>query len=171
MPDVYVYAPLSGQITGLDDYCSGGTHRVAKLCCPIDIGVGEGTSVYFYGSGVIKSVRTTYQGSGVCLDGTVPEPWDAGVLVEFFGNYNAQCPIGEVFFAHTQQPVSDGVYNTNSIQVGVVPPNTCGCDCYGGCHSHVERDANGTTNTFGCGNPVYAGSTWMYRWYWNEGYC
>lgn len=40
-----------------------------------------------------------------------------------------------------------------------------------GVHVHVERDTNADTNTFYCWNYVYAGSTWLYRWYWNQGYC
>lgn len=170
MAYVYVYAPVSGWNWGQDTYCSGGQHTVVSAlggCCPIDIGGASAeTPLYFYGSSLIKSIRTR-RVSGVCVSD--PAPWTYGVVVDFFGQLNAQCPIGTVGYGHVKSRIADGVYNTNSIEIGRLPPN-CGCSCSTAIHVHIQR-TGGSSQSFSCYQYLYAGSTWIYRWYWNPAWC
>lgn len=168
MAYAYVYSPFTGNNWGQNNYCyccGGGTHSVVDQCCPIDIGRGDGASqaIYFYGSSNIKSIRTTYVGSGVC-PGVIP-PWNSKIRVEVFGQLNAQSLIGIVVYAHISGPVTNGVYNTNNLRLGATASDTCNCGaCYMGVHVHMERDFGGFSNSFSCGAPLYVNATWIYRW-------
>lgn len=163
MAYVYVYAPVSGQNWGQTTYCStGNPHTVVSSlggCCPIDISGSAGNSLYFYGSSLIKSIKTR-RVTGVCASD--PAPWTDGVVVEFYGQINAQCYIGSVGYGHVQNRISDGVYNTNTKKIGELPPD-CACGCSRGVHVHMQR-TNGFSNSFSCWQQLYAGSTWIYRW-------
>lgn len=170
MAYAYVYAPFSGNMWAQSYYCyccGGGAHTVVDQCCPIDVGRNDGATpgIYFYGSSNIKSIRTTYEGYGVCFEPPVINPpWDALVRVEFFSGLNAQGFIGIVVYAHINGPIANGVYNTRSRQLGTVASNSCGCGCYQGTHVHMERDIDGISNSFSCGASLYGGSTWLYKW-------
>lgn len=49
-------------------------------------------------------------------------------------------------------------------QSGLCSP-TCPCVCcYGGPHTHMERDSSGESKSLTCWTQVYT-STWIYRWY------
>jgi len=56
MPTVYVYAPFTGRIAGLDNYCSGGAHAPCRNAqptqvSPVDIATsGVVLKIYFYAS-------------------------------------------------------------------------------------------------------------------------
>lgn len=169
MAYAYVYAPFTGSMWAQAYYCyccGGGAHTGVDQCCPIDDGRNDGATpnIYFYGSSNIKSIRTTYENFGVCLDTAINPPWDALLRVEFFSAVNAQNLIGIVAYAHINAPVANGVYNTRSMRIGTGAPNTCGCSCYQGAHVHMERDIDGISNSFSCGAQLYAGSTWLYKW-------
>jgi len=170
MAYVYVYAPLTGQNWGQSTYCSSGaTHTVVSVlegCCPIDVSGSQGNSLYFYGSSLVKSIRTT-RVSGVCESD--PAPWTDGVKVEFFADINAQCPIGTVSYGHVKNRISDGVYNTATKKIGELPAD-CDCGCSSGIHVHMQR-TGGSSQSFSCYQWLYAGSTWLYRWDWNQGWC
>lgn len=165
MAYAYVYAPFNGQNWGQDTYCfDGSPHPTEVYCCPIDIGRpnNDVTSIYFHGSSNIKSIRISHY-NDICG----PSPWRDGVIVELYGQLNAQCYIGAVFYGHVNNRIDEGVYNANSIKIGDACPDNCNCNqnglCSSGVHVHMER-SGGYSNSFGCYDPIYAGSTWIYRW-------
>lgn len=159
----YVYAPVSGQITGLATYCDDGTtHPTALLVSPIDVDdQPESQSVLFHADTGVKSIRTT-QYNCMCSC-SCQSPYADGVKVEMFTAQNAGgTKIGEVFYLHLSSRVANGVYNTNSKTVGWVPSDT-NC-CYFGTHSHFERSSGGSTRAdLYCYQSVGAGTTWVYR--------
>jgi hypothetical protein len=172
MPYVYVYAPVTGQNWGQATYCSNGQpHPVVSVlggCCPIDISGSAGNSLYFYGSSVIQSIRTR-RVSGVCR--VDPAPWTDGVVVDFFAKPNGQCYIGSVGYGHVRNRVSDGVRNVRTLKIGELPPD-CACSCSSGVHVHIQFTGREIyVPSFSCYQWLYAGSTWICRWYWNEGWC
>jgi hypothetical protein len=59
--------------------------------------------------------------------------------------------------------------NISEVTLGLVPG--CCADCYGGLHTHIARDSQGESQSFSCYATLYGGSTWFYRWYWNDGWC
>lgn len=171
MPYVYVYSPFTGTIWGKETYCGGNTHVTVRSLegnQPIDIGnVGEGTSVRFKASGAVKSIRT--RRADVCR--TQTGDWDQGVIVDMFAQYNQQCYIGSVSYGHLKNWVNNGSYNTNNMVVGQMPSD-CNCGCSDGIHVHMQANYGTITGLSQCaGVRVYNGSTWIYRWYWNPGWC
>lgn len=137
-------------------------------CCPIDISGSAGNSLYFYGSSVIQSIRTR-RVSGVCR--VDPAPWTDGVVVDFFAKPNGQCYIGSVGYGHVRNRVSDGVRNVRTLKIGELPPD-CACSCSSGVHVHIQFTGSQIyVPSFSCYQWLYAGSTWICRWYWNEGWC
>ena len=171
MAYVYVYAPFTGENWGQDTYCfDGSNHPVRYYCCPIDVGRpnNDVTSIYFYGSSLVKSIRVTFDDQ-VC-GGAPGDPWENALKVELYGQVNAQCYIGAVSYSHVDNPVTTGsaVYNTNTLKFGDASPDTCGCNqnflCYDGVHVHMERSSNGASNSFDCWDDLYGGTTWIYRW-------
>lgn len=170
MPTVYVYAPVTGKNWGQATYCSDGqSHTVVSAlggCCPLDVNGSATNPLYFYGSSTIQSIRTT-QVTGVCR--VDPAPWTNGVVVDFYALPNAQCYIGSVGYGHIQNQVPNGVYNVRSLKIGELPPD-CACGCSSGVHVHIQC-TGGSPASFSCYQWLYAGSTWIYSWYWNDGWC
>ncbi len=190
MPYAYVYAPVSGTITGLDQYCScvGSTKPHPRCCCdqlcrdqwynPVDIGTHRQTpSIWLYFSIGIRSIRTFIR--YLCCDGCSGQQHDYSrtVIVELYAEPNAVCYIGAVKFGHVAFPqVQDGqIYNfsgATSIKIGYVvggdyPPN-CKNEgkecCYTGPHVHMER-SGGERVAPPCCATVSEGTTPIYRWY------
>ena len=61
MPTVYVYAPFTGRIAGLDNYCSGGAHAPCRNAqpaqvSPVDIATSGVVLKIFLCQSIIKSV-------------------------------------------------------------------------------------------------------------------
>jgi hypothetical protein len=141
---------------------------------PIDVGLSSGTTLYYYGSGLIKSVVTVRKPTSTC-DSSAGSPWKDGLEVQLYsdvdggGNY-----IGSIYYGHVQSPIADGTYNTPSgtLAVGTVPGCRCSnctspCSCYDGAHSHIEGCSIDALNSaISCGATAYGGTsgTWLYRW-------
>lgn len=171
MAYVYVYAPFAGVNWGQATYCTGGNHPTEVYCCPIDIGRPSNTvtSIYYCGSSLIKSIKVLPLYQDICG----PAPWSDGVKVELYCQLYAQGYIGAVFYGHVNNPIiqpgdpNPQIHNTTFIKIGDTPADNCGCNqgrcCYCGVHVHMER-SGGSSNSFYCGQPIYAGSTWIYRW-------
>jgi hypothetical protein len=179
----YVYPPGNGTITGMPSgYCDGsGPHNAVFCSLPIDVSRPTGSTLYWYGSGLVRSVQTIFRAGQVC-SADAGSPWKDGLEVQMIdgpdgnGRY-----IGSVFYAHVQSPISDGIYNTPSgnLAIGTVPACRCNypeyayncyapCPCYEGGHSHIECCSVDAINpSIGCGSPVTGGTTgtWLYRWF------
>jgi len=160
----YVYAPRSGTNWGQATYCSNGsTHTNTSTLCggsPMDISGPQGGAVTFYGSSLVKSIKTT-QVSGVCASD--PAPWNNGVNVNLYSGLNGTGTlIGCVGYGHLENRVANGTYNVNVKQVGTLPAD-CSCGCSSGIHVHME--GSGTQQAIACYNTVTGGTTWIYRWY------
>lgn|GEM_PF-5911190 len=160
----YIYAPVTGYNWGQATYCSSGNpHTVVSVlggCCPIDISGSAGSILRFYGSSAIQSIRTR-QVTGVCR--VDPAPWTDGVVVDFYALPNGQQYIGSVGYGHVRNRVNNGIYNVNTLQIGDLPPD-CACGCSSGVHVHIQF-SGGITRNFSCNETLYAGSTWIARWY------
>ena len=130
----YVYGPVSGSIIARPTgYCSGGSHPTVCTQNPFDIQCASGANIIFTASSNIKSIYTTYTGSGVCLRGSeIPTPWDAKLKVDFYRNLNQQDWVGSVCYAHVANPVPNQGWNVNYKVIGTVPSN-CSCACGAGC--------------------------------------
>lgn len=132
---INVYSPVNGYISGKPDgYCIGGSHPKVCLENPYDI-MCSTTGIQFKADSLIKSIRTTYYSSGVCLRGSeIPAPWDAKIRVEFYTSPGGVNKLGSVCYAHVIDPVPNGTYNTNVMVVGYVPSNCpCACNTDSGC--------------------------------------
>ena len=161
MAFIYVYSPYSGANWGQANYCYiSGSHPAGFLANPIDIGGGAaGAAVRFYSS--VGSIRTT-RNTGLCSVNP-GSPWNDGVMVELYRNANASCFIGRVYYGHLSNRIANGTYNSpNTLQIGTLASDTCSCGCYSGVHTHMT--GTGTPNSFTCGQQLYGGSTWIYRW-------
>lgn len=188
MPTVYVYSPFTAQVFGLNCYCNGCcqncgcndcTHppgfSTLGMCCPIDIGgsayIAAGTAARFYGSAGIGSIRTI-QMSGLCTSPNPGSPWDDAVMVELYRYDNAICYIGTLFYGHLSGRIPNAIYNNPNSQILGYVPACCPASCYGSVvHVHVGRDTSGQSRSLTCSSILYAGSTWFYSWYYNEGTC
>jgi len=182
MPYAYVYAPVSGSITGRNRYCTGScacdgdgsTHHACASGCsnpqtcdwhdPVDIGTGGATpGIYLYVSSGVQSIRTFVQ--YLCCSSSQND-YGRAVTVELYAQPNAVCYIGTLKFGHVAFPqVEDNhVYNiSGSRKIGTVVGGSFD-NCYSGPHSHMER-YDGETRAPCCCAAVTAGSTPIYRWY------
>jgi len=180
---VYVYSPLTAYMIARTCYCSSncascsGTHSsgfsALGFCCPVDVGGGgtpSGTNVKFYASAEIGSIETQRQ-TGFCL-ANPPAPYEDAVIVYLYRYANAECFIGKLFYGHLSNRVSNGIYNRTQYQ-GMTIGKTLACcqDCYGGVHTHMGRDTVGATQAYSCCANLTQGSSWIYRWYWQDGPC
>lgn len=130
-----------------------------------------GTQVRFYGTSGIGSIRTTRQ-SGFCAV-SPGAPWDDAVIVDLFYDTNGQCYIGSLFYGHLRNRIANNLYRspfTNLPPIGTVP-ECCPASCYDGLHVHMGRDGFGQTTPAGCHAPLTGGSSWVYKWTFNEGSC
>jgi hypothetical protein len=169
MPRFNFRAPITGPVNATDTYCSSGaTHAKCNSpdINPKDIGAGSGgqsIQAYGYSGGSIR-VRTFASG---CCSTCTGERKNAR-YVDFYRFSGGGTLIGTVLFGHVGSPKADGLYNSNNIQVGLVPTGgSCGNPpCWTGPHSHFERvpGGNATTPGVGCGTTVIQGSTVIYYW-------
>lgn len=171
MAYVYVYAPFSGTIWGKSTYCNGSPHTVVRNLeggSPMDIGnVSENTAIKFKANSLVKSIRT--RRAPVCA--TQTGDWNQGVIVDMYAQYNQQCYIGSVAYGHVKNWIADSNHNTNSLTLGKLPAD-CNCGCSDGIHVHTQAKLGTITTLAQCaGSRVYSGSTWIYRFQWNSGWC
>lgn len=172
---VYVYSPFTAEVRGLNTYCIDGSPHYSGfsaygMCCPVDIGgtsyVSAGSSVLFYGSSNIGSIKTIRR-SDFC-DGNYGSPWEDAVFVELYRLSNAQCYIGTLFYGHLSNRIANGVYNSVQGRVlGKLPAAHPTCCCYTYPHIHVGRDTNGQTRSLACYQVLSKGVSWFYRWWFN----
>lgn len=178
MPYAYVYAPVSGTVSGRNKYCTStcacaGDGNLHSLCTcgqpcvwydPVDIRTcGSTPSIWLYVSSDIKSIRTFIQ--YLCCGGAQND-YGRAIIVELYAQPNAVCYIGSVKFGHVAFPrVQHGqIYNiSGSIQIGTVMGGSYG-NCYTGPHTHMERSGGETVAPCCCAT-VSAGTTPIYRWY------
>jgi hypothetical protein len=188
MPYGYVYAPTSGSVWSLDCYCSwpgcnstppcggaGCDHVIvggAGFCCPIDVGGGsDGTVISFRANSVVQSIQIE-RISNVCSSGS--SPWTDGIKVHMYRYPNAVCYMGTVLYGHLRdrtadnQTINRGGSDWNQY-LGMLPSD-CACGCSSGIHIHMETNV-GSRNSRTCGASVYEGTSWLYNWYWNDGWC
>lgn len=179
---LYIHAPVSGSITALTNYCSGGSHPSTQLLLPTDISASPNTSINLKTSNLVTKITTTKMLDSVC---TIDpgDPWDTGVMVQLFAS-NDQL-IGVVFFAHVASAIADGTYAYSSStgkvigQVPVLCPlANCpdpdgggpqGQQCYAGGHVHMEAYSPPGMPTLErsvaltCGGAVVMGMSWIFR--------
>jgi len=174
MATAYVYAPKTGTNMGQVCYCNnpncvcpGCVHTVVRQnegwVSPLDISSNSGLDIYLYAAGTyVKSVRTERVG-WICGNTTLT-PWTNGVLTHLYKDTAGTNYIGGVMYGHLENRIANGLYTSHwGIRVGTTPQNDCDCGCYDGHHIHIQRK-NGSSNTFNCGNTLYAGTTWIFKW-------
>lgn len=174
-----VLSPFTAYNLGQATYCSGGgSHQSGfssqGFCCPIDIGgsayIAEDTPILFYASSIVGSIRI-YHDENFCIY-TPPVEYEYAVIVHLYRYADAQCYIGKLFYGHVNNRVSVGVYNRSVYQgmsLGTIL--RCCADCYGGVHVHIGRDEYGESPSLACNQVLYEGSSWFYRWYWEDTWC
>jgi hypothetical protein len=180
MPTVYVYAPFTGRITGLDNYCSGGAHTPCRNAqpaqvSPVDIATsGVVLKIYFYASRSSKVYISTE--NRCCYSNT--GSYGRTRIVDIFSIEG--CYVGSVWFGHVDyipyndpdksKEASDGWHVVSGpLLLGQTPQGLCcapcGCSsgcCYTGPHTHMER-TGGTRVSLYCGQIVTGGTTPIYR--------
>lgn len=139
MAAFYVYAPYTGTFNSRwndactygSDYCPTPCHPAAWGTRPADIGAGAGQEISFWTSPTIGSstypvlsIVVSSLSGGVCLNTSIPLPWDGGMKVEMRSGFNgAGALLGTVYFAHVQN-VASGAFNTINggvTYIGYVP--------------------------------------------------
>lgn len=196
MAAFYVYAPYTGTFNSRwndactygSDYCPTPCHPAAWGTRPADIGAGAGQEISFWTSPTIGSstypvlsIVVSSLSGGVCLNTSIPLPWDGGMKVEMRSGFNgAGALLGTVYFAHVQN-VASGAFNTINggvTYIGYVPsscptcPGYCTncsdcstCECYRGHHIHIERSGNSVHNSsISCGDTMIEGASWIYKY-------
>jgi hypothetical protein len=174
MATAYVYAPKTGTNMGQTCYCDnpncvcpGCVHTVVRKnagwVSPIDISSNDGLGIYIYATSIyIKSIRTE-QVDWICQN-TSLVPWTYGVVVDLYKNTNGTGYVGSVMYGHLENRIPNGFYTSHhGLRIGTTPDDDCNCGCYDGHHVHMQR-RNGSSNTFGCGATLYAGTTWIFKW-------
>lgn len=192
---IYVYSPFVGGAISLDCYCSEDmcgtgnncpqntpcgcgacTHPAVNYSSPLDISSGSiNTVVYFRGSSWIESIRIEYDDVCATEGGDI----DQGAIIHMYRKPNAQCPIGSIFYGHLRnrnqyiqngQIINKPYYSNLTKSLGLLPSVPPGSRCYRGIHVHVSAQGGIRRTIAVCGSTVYTG-TWIYKWYWNEGWC
>jgi hypothetical protein len=177
MPTAYVYAPFTGANWGAATYCyNGANHPSVVGTLPFDIGATAQTAtpIIFEANQVVNSVSISHQ-SGVCKASTgATAPWQNRVHVAMYTGLNATGRyIGTVVYCHAVLSYAAGTYNTRSITVAGIAPDTCNCNangcCYCGRHCHIElQTPNGMalrTNP-SCWSTLYYAGSWIYQIAW-----
>ena len=176
MPTAYLRAPVSGTITGRENYCvcpgdCDGGNTVHARCrnwtSPVDIG-GNGNLVLRVNYPTVQSIKTII-GDQCCCD-ACPDEYERTITVQLYGQPNAACYIGSVMYGHVVNPqvANNTTYNLTSGNktLGTVPGGSCDVctfgSCYTGAHSHTER-SGGTTVAPCCCSSVTS-STNIYKW-------
>ncbi len=179
---VYVRSPISGYITGRDQYCkplsqggdvcngSQGTHgKCMSSSNPVDIG-GSGSLYLRVNYPNVLSIVTYI--NLVCCNSSYGDNYRRMVTVELYGRANGVCYMGAVRFGHVASPaITNGtLYNLSggSTLIGTVPSGNPG-SCYTGPHSHMER-SGGSVVAPCCGATVST-STNIYKFTWNNVTC
>ena len=158
----YVYAPLSGQVTGTNfsghSACNPGFGGLVDM--------GEGTSVRLYVSSYIR--RVTMTTNLECCDGKpCGDNYKRTVVIKLWGGLISSCRdyLGEVAYGHlsgavaTSKDLTSSDY-TNGIFVGNIVSGTC-TGCFTAAHVHGECKS-GTMMTY-YPAPLTAGSTIIFR--------
>lgn len=161
--------------TGCDHKIVGGIYN----CCPLDVSGSVGQVLYFRCNSVVGSIKIQYCGNSQtqCVCASEQGDINLGVVVNLYRQANAGCYMGSIIYGHVrnrQNYNSDGqVINTNFTNftraIGEIPAVPNGSQCYQSVHSHM--DVNGLSrNGLQCNAQVYT-STWIYTWFWNDGWC
>lgn len=196
MAYVYVYSPINSSAISLSCYCSENrcgtgncpvntpcgcsacTHPnvAGGYCCPLDISAATGTLIKFRGNSLVESIQIEYF-TGVC--GSETGDINNGIKVHMFRKPNAECEMGAILYAHLKnresyvQPwqIINKPSGSNLVQnLGITPAKPAGSNCYRGTHVHLEVQGGSRKSFSQCGSSVST-STWIYNWYWNEGWC
>lgn len=172
---INIYSPISGIITGRDNYCitsdpictgSGASHgSCSGGSSRVDIG-GSGT-LYLRATNVKSFIPRI---SLACCGGTsCGDNFKRVIKIELYGKANGVCYIGAVLYGHVTSPtVSNAtVYNLSgtSYAIGSVTTGSCS-NCSTGAHSHMER-FGGSVVAPCCGLSV-SSSTVIYRFTWDD---
>lgn len=191
----YVYAPLTGTVTNLDDWACGSEHTtIFGTSCgfsqPTDIQAPSTTAVYFKGSSNINSILVQRY-DGVCGDpSTEPESIKWAVVVNLYANPNAECYIGTVVYAHLDDRILVSDYSgcpnspprgdlinypwqwgSTGIRLGVVAPAPSKpTTCSSGPHVHCEAYLAQRGPLY-CGQRVSGGYSWLYKFYLDDSAC
>ena len=142
--------------------CSGSSGR-------IDIAANPGQTVNFSATSDVNAIQTQYITGQTCFDGSVPPPYNAGIHVWMWHwNGASWVYLGSVGYVHIDNPIADGYYYNWSgydwnQSIGTVPYGNCGCACYTGPHTHVERCDGGVSVGETCCESMGEGTTWMYE--------
>jgi len=162
MPNyAYVYAPLSGQVTGTN-------YSGHKACNPNFGGLvdmGGGTSVRLYVSSYVRKVTMTTNLN--CCDSSCGDNYKRTVVIKLYGGLTSSSRdyLGEMSYGHlsnavtTSRDLTSSDY-TNGIFVGNVTSGTCG-SCYTNPHVHGEC-RQGEMMTYHLAT-LSAGSTTIFR--------
>lgn len=190
MAYAYVYAPISGRITGRDNYCineqrqcdsdpCGGDHGAHKKCkgwaSPIDIGA-TGQIYLYVNYPTVKKIQTWVEYK--CCCGEQNSDYARTITVDLYVYDNGKyCYVGSVMYGHVKNPqVLNGAWydlTRGDKYLGDIPGGTYTCNefsCYGGAHSHMERSLGETAGPLCCCTSVAAGTTAIYRYYYNPGF-
>ena len=180
---VYVRSPISGCITGRNNYCNGNCSNPDSTCTgsgnthgtcmsstsPVDIG-GTGTINLRVNFPNVLSVITYI--NLVCCSTTYANDYRRMVTVELYGKSNGKCFIGKVRYGHVANPsvANNTIYNlptSGVLALGTVPSGSPG-SCYTGAHSHMERSGStGSTLAPCCGTTVSSSSN-IYKFTWDN---
>ncbi len=159
-------APVSGDISGLGDYCDGsgqhfasgwGTSGGRQFSEQSDLTADATTNLWCFVPDDILSV-TTERISQACActgdedpnnDWPIDPPWTDGVHVVLYdledGAQGGGNVLGELFYLHVTERQSDDFWNPQHLEgglyIGKVPDSEgigAGVCCWGGPHSHLE---------------------------------
>jgi hypothetical protein len=197
MPYGYIYSPISGPAISVDCYCSESfcglcptnspcgcdscVHIVVRqwdgFCCPLDIGGYTDQYVSFRSNSTVNSIKIEYF-SGICS--TATGDINNGILVHVYRQVNASCYMATVQYSHLKnreafvtnnqvinRPTSISTFTKTLGQLPAVP---AGQSCYRGAHIHMAIK-HGSRRSFTSCNTSLTTGTWVYNWYWNDGYC
>lgn len=174
---VYVRSPISGYITGRNNYCNGGdpacngSGAVHGTCRgwsnPVDIG-GSGNLYLRVNYPNVRRVVTYVELR--CCSTSYGSDYRRTVTAELYGlNDTGYCYVGSVMYGHVKSPaVSNGAtydLTSGSLKIGTVPSGNPGA-CFTGPHSHMER-SGGSVVAPCCGGTVST-STNIYKFTWDN---
>jgi hypothetical protein len=179
MPTVYVYAPFTGRITGLDNYCNGSPHYPCRNAqpyqvSPVDIATsGSVLKIYLYPSRV-SGVYVYIQSRCCC---SYASSYGRTIIVDLYSIEG--CYVGSVWYGHVDPLPYDDPDKPKEVREGWNPINgplplgrttlgqccaPCGCSsgcCYTGPHVHMERTGGARLSLY-CGQIVSGGQTPIY---------
>lgn len=184
MAYAYVYAPISGTISGRDNYCDcrncpstcngcGNPHSPCKnWASPVDI-AGMGAIYLYVNYPTVRRVQVWVEYR--CCNSQQNNDYARTITVDLYVYDNGKhCYVGSVMYGHVANPtVQNGQWidlSSSQLKLGdMVAPNPNYSYCYSGWHVHLERFL-GEVVAPCCCNSVTAGTTPIYRYYYNAGY-